>query len=181
MTLVARPLIDTPHVNGPSYRYWSLPLPIMANLYRLSRTLLSDHTDTNASYLFGKKAFLTAKALPRRRRRPPKRSSPSRSPSTPPPPARATKLIDDALLRDACPRSKRLSRIPCTLSAFQPPQNANAPPPLLQKRPCPRPSKRRGLFFPSAILSGTVTVRFSATYERILVWWRGKAWPSHAL
>ena len=59
----ARPLIDTPHVNGPSYRYWSLPLPIMANLYRLGRTLLSDHTDTNASYLFDKKAFFTAKAL----------------------------------------------------------------------------------------------------------------------
>jgi pre-mRNA-processing factor 8 len=59
----AHPLIDTPHVNGPSYRYWSLPLPVMANLYRLGRTLLSDHTDTNASYLFDKKAFFTAKAL----------------------------------------------------------------------------------------------------------------------
>jgi len=35
----------------------------MANLYRLGRTLLSDHTDTNASYLFDKKAFFTAKAL----------------------------------------------------------------------------------------------------------------------
>ena len=58
-----RPLIDTPHVNGPSYRYWSLPLPVMANLYRLGRTLLSDHTDTNASYLFDKKSFFTAKAL----------------------------------------------------------------------------------------------------------------------
>ncbi len=59
----AHPLIDTPHVNGPSYKYWSLPLPVMANLYRLGRTLLSDHTDTNASYLFDKKAFFTAKAL----------------------------------------------------------------------------------------------------------------------
>lgn len=34
----------------------------MANLYRLGRTLLSDHTDSNASYLFDKKAFFTAKA-----------------------------------------------------------------------------------------------------------------------
>jgi pre-mRNA-processing factor 8 len=59
----ARPLIDTPHVNGPSYKYWSLSLPVMANLYRLGRTLLSDHTDINASYLFDKKAFFTAKAL----------------------------------------------------------------------------------------------------------------------
>jgi pre-mRNA-processing factor 8 len=59
----ARPLIDTPHVNGPSYNYWSLPLPVMANLYRLGRTLLSDHTDINASYLFDKNSFFTAKAL----------------------------------------------------------------------------------------------------------------------
>ncbi len=40
-----------------------LSLPAMANLYRLGRTLLSDHTDSNASYLFDKKAFFTAKAL----------------------------------------------------------------------------------------------------------------------
>ena len=59
----ARPLIDTSHVNGPSYKYWSLPLPVMANLYRLGRTLLSDHTDINASYLFDKNSFFTAKAL----------------------------------------------------------------------------------------------------------------------
>jgi pre-mRNA-processing factor 8 len=35
----------------------------MANLYRLGRTLLSDQPDPNASYLFDKKAFFTAKAL----------------------------------------------------------------------------------------------------------------------
>ncbi len=58
-----KPLIDTPTVNGPSYRYWSLSLPVMANLYRLGRTLLSDHADNNASYLFDKKSFFTAKAL----------------------------------------------------------------------------------------------------------------------
>ena len=59
----SRPLNDTPMVNGTSYKYWSLDLPIMANLYRIGRTLLSDHTDNNASYLFDKKAFFTAKAL----------------------------------------------------------------------------------------------------------------------
>ena len=58
-----KPLVDTPSVNGPSYRYWSLSLPVMANLYRLGRTLLSDHTDINASYLFDKNSFFTAKAL----------------------------------------------------------------------------------------------------------------------
>ena len=58
-----KPLIDTPAVNGPSYRYWSLTLPVMANLYRLGRTLLSDRPDNNASYLFDKKSFFTAKAL----------------------------------------------------------------------------------------------------------------------
>jgi pre-mRNA-processing factor 8 len=41
--------------------YWSLSLPIMANLYRLDRTLLSDYTDINAS--FEKYSFFTAKAL----------------------------------------------------------------------------------------------------------------------
>jgi pre-mRNA-processing factor 8 len=35
----------------------------MANLYRLGRTLLSDQPDSNASYLFDKNAFFTAKAL----------------------------------------------------------------------------------------------------------------------
>lgn len=58
-----KPLIDTPAVNGSSYKYWSLPLPVMANLYRLGRTLLSDQPDRNASYLFDKKSFFTAKAL----------------------------------------------------------------------------------------------------------------------
>jgi len=56
--------VDTPAVNGPSYRYWQLTLPvILANLYRLGRTLLSDQPDDNASYLVDKNAFFTAKAL----------------------------------------------------------------------------------------------------------------------
>lgn len=44
----------------------TLALPVIANRYRLGRTLLSDHTDhtdSNASYLFDKKSFFTAKAL----------------------------------------------------------------------------------------------------------------------
>ena len=56
-------LVDTSHVNGPSYKYRSLSLPVMANLYRLGRTLLSDHTDINASHLFDNSSFFTAKAL----------------------------------------------------------------------------------------------------------------------
>jgi pre-mRNA-processing factor 8 len=52
-----KPLIDTPSVNGPSYKFWNLSLPVMANLYRLGRTLLSDQPDPNSGYLFDKKAF----------------------------------------------------------------------------------------------------------------------------
>jgi len=59
-----KPLVDDRrYVNGSSYKFWSLPLPVMANLYRLGRTLLSDYTDPNAFYLFDKKSFFTAKAL----------------------------------------------------------------------------------------------------------------------
>jgi pre-mRNA-processing factor 8 len=58
-----KPLIDTPAVNGPSYKYWSLSLPVMATLYRLGRTLLSDQPDSNSTYLFDKNSFFTAKAL----------------------------------------------------------------------------------------------------------------------
>jgi pre-mRNA-processing factor 8 len=58
-----KPLIDAPSVNGSSYKYWSLSLPVMANLCQLGRTLLSDQPDSNASYLFDKNAFSTAKAL----------------------------------------------------------------------------------------------------------------------
>ncbi|KAG6850059.1 hypothetical protein H0H93_001609, partial [Arthromyces matolae] len=59
----AKPLVDTPSVNGSSYKFWSLSLPVMANLYRIGRNLLSDQPDRNSSYLFDKKAFFTAKAL----------------------------------------------------------------------------------------------------------------------
>ncbi|PSS13165.1 hypothetical protein M430DRAFT_68297 [Amorphotheca resinae ATCC 22711] len=58
-----RPLIDTPHVNGPSYKEWNLTLPQMATLYRLSHQLLSDIVDKNYFHMFDLNSFLTAKAL----------------------------------------------------------------------------------------------------------------------
>ncbi|KAG1803240.1 uncharacterized protein BJ212DRAFT_1449927 [Suillus subaureus] len=56
-------LVDIPAVNGPSYCYWQLTLPVMANLYCLGRTLLSDQPDSNTSYLFDKKSFFIVKVF----------------------------------------------------------------------------------------------------------------------
>ncbi|KAK7402627.1 pre-mRNA-splicing factor 8 [Neonectria punicea] len=58
-----RPLLDTPHVNGPSYKSWNLTLPQMAALFRLSRPLVSDVVDKNYFYLFELESLLSAKAL----------------------------------------------------------------------------------------------------------------------
>ncbi|OAA69759.1 procn [Cordyceps fumosorosea ARSEF 2679] len=58
-----RPLLDTSHVNGPSYKSWNMTLPQMAALFRLSRPLISDVIDKNYFYLFDLKSLLTAKAL----------------------------------------------------------------------------------------------------------------------
>ena len=58
-----RPLLDTPHVNGPSYKEWNLSLPQMATLYRLSHQLLSDLVDKNYFHMFDLDSFQTAKAL----------------------------------------------------------------------------------------------------------------------
>jgi pre-mRNA-processing factor 8 len=58
-----RPLLDTPHINGPSYETWNLDLPQMATLYRLSRQLLSEIVDKNYFHMFDMDSFLTAKAL----------------------------------------------------------------------------------------------------------------------
>ena len=49
-----KPLIDTPSVNGPSYKFWNLSLPVMANLYRLGRTLLSDQCELPEHFFHGK-------------------------------------------------------------------------------------------------------------------------------
>lgn len=58
-----RPLLDTPHVNGPSYKSWNLSLPQMATLHRLSHQLLSDVVDQNYFHMFDLNSFFTAKAL----------------------------------------------------------------------------------------------------------------------
>mmetsp|Transcript_13991 Transcript_13991/g.37788 ORF Transcript_13991/g.37788 Transcript_13991/m.37788 type:complete len:2349 (-) Transcript_13991:271-7317(-) len=58
-----QPLKYTKFVNGPSYRRWKLPLPIMSTLYRLAGQLLSDFGDQNYFYLFESQAFITAKSL----------------------------------------------------------------------------------------------------------------------
>ncbi|KAI1337831.1 pre-mRNA processing splicing factor 8 [Xylariaceae sp. FL0016] len=58
-----RPLVDTEHVNGPSYKRWNLTLQQMATLQRLSRPLLTEKVDKNYFYLFDLKSLLTAKAL----------------------------------------------------------------------------------------------------------------------
>ncbi|KAJ5338110.1 hypothetical protein N7452_004838 [Penicillium brevicompactum] len=58
-----RPLLDTPHVNGPSYKNWNLSLPQMATLHRLSHQILSDVVDQNYYHMFDLNSFFTAKAL----------------------------------------------------------------------------------------------------------------------
>lgn len=59
----SKPLQYTKYVNGPSYKSWNLPLPIMSTLFRLSGQLLSDLVDQNYFYLFDYPSFVTAKAL----------------------------------------------------------------------------------------------------------------------
>lgn len=58
-----KPLVNTRHVNGSTYRKWNLTLPQMATLYRLANQLLTDLVDDNYFYLFDPKSFFTAKAL----------------------------------------------------------------------------------------------------------------------
>ena len=58
-----KPLLDTKHVNGSTYRKWFLELPQIATLYRLADQLLTDLVDDNYFYLFDQKSFFTAKAL----------------------------------------------------------------------------------------------------------------------
>ncbi|KAJ3328631.1 Pre-mRNA-processing-splicing factor 8A, partial [Gonapodya sp. JEL0774] len=58
-----KPWSGTPLVNGPSYRRWKFPLPVIATLNRFASQLLSDLIDPNYFYLFEDKAFFTAKAL----------------------------------------------------------------------------------------------------------------------
>ena len=56
-------LLDTVHVNGPTYRKWCLTIPQLSNLYRMANCILTDLLDDNYFYLFDLKSFFTAKAL----------------------------------------------------------------------------------------------------------------------
>jgi len=58
-----KPLCYTNMVNGESYRFWHLTLPVMSNLHRLASQLLSDLVDDNYYYLFDLNSFITAKSL----------------------------------------------------------------------------------------------------------------------
>lgn len=58
-----KPLVKTKHVNGSSYKKWRLNIGQMADLYRISDSLLSDITDDNYFYMFNLKSFYSAKAL----------------------------------------------------------------------------------------------------------------------
>lgn len=58
-----KPLADTKHVNGPSYKKWNLSLPQLASLYKLANQLITDLLDDNYFYLFDLRSFFTAKAL----------------------------------------------------------------------------------------------------------------------
>lgn len=52
------------YVNGTSYKRWSLPVDMLAELYRLANPLLNDSLlDKNYWYLFNLESFITAKAL----------------------------------------------------------------------------------------------------------------------
>ena len=59
----SKPLLDSPYVNGSTYRTWNLTLPQIAALYRMANQLMSDLVDDNYFYLFDLKSFFTAKAL----------------------------------------------------------------------------------------------------------------------
>jgi len=60
----AKPLeFEGDHVNGSSYKKWTLTVPIMSTLYRLAGQLVSDLLDPNYFHLFDQRSFFTAKAL----------------------------------------------------------------------------------------------------------------------
>ena len=58
-----QPLRYTKYVNGPSYKFWALPVQVMSNLNRLANQLQSDLMDRNYYHLFDLNSFYTAKAL----------------------------------------------------------------------------------------------------------------------
>lgn len=56
-------LVDTPYVNGLSYKKWQFPLPVISNLYRYAKVLVGGYIDRNQLYLFDLQSLLTSKAL----------------------------------------------------------------------------------------------------------------------
>lgn len=58
-----KPLVETKHVNGTSYRRWWLSIDQLINLYRFGSNLVTDLVDENYFYLFDLKSFFTSKAL----------------------------------------------------------------------------------------------------------------------
>ena len=50
-------------MKGPAYKFYRLPLAVMANLHRIAKSMLSDTYDPNYNHLFDKGSFFTAKAL----------------------------------------------------------------------------------------------------------------------
>ena len=61
--LVEEGVVSGIYTNGPSYKSWRLPTPVMANLYRLAGPLMSNPLDRNYFHLFNLDHFLTGKAL----------------------------------------------------------------------------------------------------------------------
>lgn len=58
-----KPLLETSHVNGESYRRWRLDLAQRADLLRIAAPLVTYEQDPNYFYLFDRESFFTAKAL----------------------------------------------------------------------------------------------------------------------
>ena len=58
-----KPLLDTKHVNGSTYRKCNLSMPQLATLYLLANQLLTHLVDDNYFDHFDLKSFFTAKAL----------------------------------------------------------------------------------------------------------------------
>lgn len=58
-----KPLIDGKEVNGDSYKWWNLEVKTMYDLYKLSKPVLPEITDSNYFYLYDSNSLQTAKSL----------------------------------------------------------------------------------------------------------------------
>lgn len=57
-----RPLRYTKMVNGPSYTHWTIPLPVMANLFRLANQLLVSFDDLTSGRHCGQELLLSVRS-----------------------------------------------------------------------------------------------------------------------